>query len=91
MILERIDLRTIRRQQILKDPELNVLLANNGSHKQMEIVCYIHETVPTDLSIHIMHHQSANFDVSHGNQIKKVLERWGLIHYSLWRDQKHGE
>lgn len=85
MILEIIELRTAERNQVIRLLEKEQIITQNSD---ITIKLFIHKSVTSDLSIHISYdQQSIQKEVYQMCiQIKSLLSRWGLIHYSIWQE-----
>ncbi len=82
MILEIIELRTAERDKVILE------LEHIMPEWIMPSTLFINTTVSTDLSIHLRYHreQSGSETQLPGAQIKDYLNKWGLVHHSVWQD-----
>lgn len=94
MILEIIELRTIDRKKIIMNSRLMDLILNFEKEKlitkKKSIKLYCNATISTDLSIHIIHFQNSldTNDLFISHQIRNLLDKWGLINYTIWKEEK---
>ncbi len=98
MILEIIELRTLMREDLLRESRLLDLISyfekeNLRKNNNLSFQIYINAAISTDLSIHINHSQNSwsDSDMSFVYQIKTFLEKWGLVNHTIWKENKLGE
>ncbi len=99
MVLEIIELRTIKRDDLLKESRLLDLISLfekvnekpiNTNNRPFKI--YINAEISTDVSIHINHSQNflSDSDKSIVYQIKTLLGKWGLVNQTIWKEEQLG-
>ena len=95
-ILEIIELRTPERDKILRmfdfQKHLQEFTANNSSEiAPYSLLLYKHKSINTDISIHLFY-KDLNLEGKQSKPVfglilKNMLKNWGLVNYSIWRQE----
>lgn len=92
--LEIIELRSSSKNyKILSEKLTNFTIDLNKEYENYSIRLYRHLKVETDWSIHVQYH-SKGLTTSPspvGLRIASALKEFGLVHYSVWSEEKGGE
>lgn len=85
--LEIIELRSVDRDRVLNELDLMSLVAGlEPGLRPQEIKVYAHETVGTDISIHLLNHseQVNTHGSSLGLHLASALKEFGLVNHNIW-------
>jgi hypothetical protein len=92
--IEIIDIRSLRFPQALLELDLQALMAELATEKQVtRVEIYWHGELETDYSVHI-HYRSDSDRVGRsqfGLHIVSLLKEFGLVHHSIWREMRSCE
>ena len=93
-ILEIIELRTIERDKILSmfdfQKHLREFKSNNSNEvNPHSLLLYKHQSINTDVSIHVFYKdlKEKKSKPAFGLILKNLLKDWGLVNYSIWRQE----
>jgi hypothetical protein len=94
-VLEIIELRTIERDEVLKIFDFQRQLAEYkklslGALLPYTLGVYEHESISTDLCIHILYREKTNEKTGpeFGLILGELLKDWGSVNYSVWRQNE---